>query len=59
MPTKTHEYSLYTPGRLVMSRKDLYSSSPIDGDNGNDEPGRVPLGTVGMILQILHIKYLR
>ena len=51
MPTKIEEYSLYAPGRLVMSRKDLYSSTSVDGDNGNDEPSRVATGTVGMIIQ--------
>ena len=50
MPTiKTREYSLFEPGCLVMCAKDLYSSSPIDGDGGNEN--RIPHGTVGMILR--------
>ena len=28
MPTKTKEYSLYAPGSLVMSAKDIYSADP-------------------------------
>lgn len=49
MPTRATEYSLYTPGRLVTSTKDIYNSSPIDGDAGNDS--FVARGTVGMIMQ--------
>jgi len=49
MPTRATEYSLYTPGRLVMNTKDIYNSSPIDGDAGNDS--FVACGTVGMIIQ--------
>ena len=51
MPTKTKEYSLYEPGRLVTSRLDLYSAAPIDGDAGEDNPNRIPYGTVGVILK--------
>jgi len=48
-PAKIKEYSCYAPGSLVACDKDLYSSSPIDGDAG-DEPGRVSRGTVGIIM---------
>ena len=47
MPTKTKEYSLYAPGRLVKCRADIYSSSPIDGDN---YANHIPGGTVGLII---------
>jgi|TARA_R110000823_G_C15855171_1_gene492614 hypothetical protein len=49
MPTRATEYSLYTPGKLITSTKDIYNSSPIDGDAGNDS--FVACGTVGMIVQ--------
>ena len=48
MPTKTKEYSLYAPGRLVKNIADIYSSSPIDGGEFYDN--RVARGTVGVIL---------
>ena len=41
MPTKTKEYSLYQPGRLVKTRQDIYSVSP---------HVRIPAGTVGIII---------
>mgnify|MGYP003117293147 CR=1 FL=1 len=41
MPTKTREYSLYTPGNLVVTRKEIYSYDP---------HGKIDGGTVGMIL---------
>jgi len=45
MPTKTKEYSLYEPGRLVKSRKNIYSA-------GHDDEfsNRIAEGTVGIIL---------
>tara|TARA_R110000744_G_scaffold256801_1_gene372317 strand:- start:231 stop:479 length:249 start_codon:yes stop_codon:yes gene_type:complete len=51
MPTRATEYSLYTPGKLVTSRTDLHSSSPIDGDAGEDNPNHVRCGTMGIILK--------
>ena len=48
MPTKTKEYSLYAPGKLVTCLKDIYSSSPIDGDANSEN--RITLGTVGIII---------
>ena len=47
MPTKTKEYSLFSPGKLVKNIADIYSSVPIDGDNGTN---RIAGGTVGVIL---------
>ena len=47
MPTKTNEYSLYAPGKLIRALTDIYSASPIDGDNFTN---RVNAGTVGMIV---------
>ena len=38
------------PGCLVKSVGDLLSSTPIDGDGGDEEPGRVAAYTVGIIL---------
>tara|TARA_R110000796_G_scaffold51304_7_gene120944 strand:+ start:363 stop:617 length:255 start_codon:yes stop_codon:yes gene_type:complete len=48
MPIRTREYSLYEPGRLIMCSRDLYSSTPIDGDHGLEN--NIPHGTVGIIL---------
>jgi hypothetical protein len=50
MPTKISESSLFSRGKLVQSCQDLYSTSPIDGDGGDDERGIVRCGTVGIIL---------
>ena len=41
MPTKVTEYSMYSPGKLVIATKDLYSS---------EESYIVSEGTVGMIM---------
>ena len=49
MPTRETEPSLYTTGKLVTNTKDIYNSSPIDGDAGIDS--FVACGTVGMIMQ--------
>jgi len=50
MPVKIKERSLMTPGCLVKSVGDLFSSSGIDGDAGDDDPRRVAAFTVGIIL---------
>jgi len=47
MPTQTKEYSLYAPGSLIQCRANIYSSTPIDGDEDNN---RIAGGTVGLIL---------
>jgi len=47
MPIRTKEYSLFTPGKLVASRADIYSSTPIDGDEASN---RIDGGTVGLII---------
>ena len=47
MPTKTEEYSLYSPGNLIKNVADIYSSVPIDGDAGGN---RIDAGTIGIIL---------
>ena len=49
MPTKTKEYSLYDPGSLVVCCKDVYSSLPIDGDQGASN--MIKSGTVGLIVK--------
>ena len=49
MPVEISESSCFAPGSLVTCDKDLYSSTPIDGD-GSDDPSRVPRGTVGIIM---------
>jgi hypothetical protein len=49
MPTKATEYSLYAPGKLIISTRDIYNSAPIDGDAGNDS--LVACGTVGVIMK--------
>jgi|21_taG_2_1085346.scaffolds.fasta_scaffold120608_2 hypothetical protein len=41
MPTKVEEYSLFAPGKLVKTRKEIYSVNP---------EGRIPQGTIGTIL---------
>ena len=41
MPTKTKEYSLYAPGKLVVTRNEIYSYDPHQAIAG---------GTVGLIL---------
>ena len=41
MPTETKEYSLYAPGNLVITRKELYSYDPHQMIAG---------GTVGVVL---------
>jgi len=48
MPTKVRETSLYSPGKLVKSRKDIYSVG--NESDPNNWSGRVPEGTVGLVL---------
>ncbi len=50
MPTKTKEHTLYSPGKLVKTRKDLYSVDPHE---------RLEEGTVGLILERDHASQLR
>jgi hypothetical protein len=45
MPTKTEEYSLYSPGKLVKSRKSIYSAG-----GKPEEETRIGEGAVGIIL---------
>ena len=42
MPTKLEEYSMYSPGKLVQCRADIYST---------DSTGKINGGTVGLILE--------
>ena len=49
MPTKIEEYSLYSPGSLVVSAKELFSAHHFDGDNDADKT--IPEGTVGLIVE--------
>jgi hypothetical protein len=42
MPTKAKEYVLYTPGRLIKSCVDIYSTDPA---------GKIIKGTSGIILR--------
>jgi hypothetical protein len=50
MPTKTKEYSLFSPGRLVTSTKDLFSTIPTDDPDTSDNQS-VRSGTLGMIME--------
>lgn len=52
MPIRAVEYSLFKPGKLVTSRVDIHSTTPIDGDAAEDNPSHIRPGTVGIILQL-------
>ena len=47
MPTKTKEYSLFAPGKLVKTRKAIYS---VDAGDDCASNGRLAAGTVGLVL---------